>query len=101
MDMNTVKVLAQQGDALFQKFMEVEPTISTIASVIVPGAAPVVALVQPELLVLAPVIEKALEDLAAGNNGNAASGVLQLIMHLTKGLPNAPALSPEVNGSGN
>lgn len=92
--MASLQVIAQQGDEVFQKIMEFEPTVAGIASAVIPGAAPVVALVQPELLLFAPVLEKALTDLSEGNAGNAAASLLQLIMHNTAGLPNAPILGP-------
>lgn len=92
--MASLQVIAEQGSEIFQKIMEFEPTAATVASAVIPGAAPVVALVQPELLLFAPVLEKALSDLSAGNSGNAAASLLQLIMHNTSGLPNAPILGP-------
>ena len=92
----SVKVIAQEGDEIFKKIMEFEPTVATIASGVIPGAAPVVAMVQPELLYFAPYFEKALEDLSAGNAGNTAASLLQLIAHNTQGMPNAPILGPVV-----
>jgi len=92
--MSSIQVIAQQADAIFNEFMKVEPTISTVVSIFVPGAAPVVALVQPELLLLAPAIDSALQKLAAGANGDFAKAVLQMLMHVTDGMPNAASLAP-------
>lgn len=95
----SIQVIAQQGDEIFSKIMAAEPTVATIASALIPGAAPVLAMVQPELLILAPLIDKALKDIAASTStGDAisagAGALLTLIMHLSKGLPNSPVLGP-------
>ena len=90
--MASVQVIAQETDKVFDAIMKIEPTIAGVASMFVPGAAPVVAMVQPEILLLAPAIDKALEDLAAG--ANPLQAVAELMMHITKGMPNSPTLSP-------
>lgn len=92
--MASIQVIAHEASAAIKEIMKFEPTAAGIASAVIPGAAPVVALVQPEILLIAPAIEKAMDDLAAGNGGNAAQAVLEIIMHLSKGLPNSPVLSP-------
>lgn len=94
MKVASIQVIAQEADKIFDAIMKIEPTAASVASMFVPGAAPVVAMVQPELLLLAPAIDKALEDLAAG--ANPLQAVAELMMHITKGMPNAPALAPVV-----
>jgi len=59
----------------------------------VPGAAPIVAIVQPEVMLAAPFIENALKAIAAGNNGDVMTSFIQLLQHMTPGQPNASALS--------
>jgi hypothetical protein len=72
--------------------MKVEPTIATIVSMFVPGAAPIVAIVQPEVMLAAPFVENALKALAAGNNGDLMTSFIQLLQHLMPGQPNASTL---------
>lgn len=89
---SSIQVIAQQADDIFDTIMKFEPTAAMIASAVIPGAAPVIAMVQPEIMLLAPAIDQALETLKNGDNPLTA--VMQLMMHITQGMPNAPALSP-------
>lgn len=84
MDMKTA---AGQAEKVVEGFMRVEPIVMTMSS-FVPGAAPVMAMVHPAVVALAPFIEKALTDIAAGNNSDAFSAVFQLIQHISRGQPN-------------
>lgn len=69
--------------------------ISTMASMFVPGAKPVMAVVHPMVVAAAPFIEQALQNLAAGNNQDAFSAFIQLLQHLTPGQPNSAILAPQ------
>jgi len=91
--MASIQVIAQQADQIFEQIMKIEPTAATVMSMFVPGAAPVIALVQPEIMMLAPAIDAALHKLASGDNAGGMQAILQLIMHLTQGMPNAPKLA--------
>jgi hypothetical protein len=90
MDVQTTATAIEKG---IEGFMKIEPTIATVASMFVPGAAPVVAMVQPEILIAIPFLEQALKRIAAGQNMDAASAVYELIGHLLPGRPNSAVLS--------
>jgi hypothetical protein len=89
----TLTGIAATAEGVVEAVMKVEPTVATIASMFVPGAAPIIAMVQPEVMLAAPFIEQALKDLAAGNNGNVMTSFIQLLQHLTSGQPNSPILA--------
>lgn len=88
--------IAQTAESVIEGVMKIEPTVATIASMFVPGAAPIVAMIQPEVLLAAPFVEQALKDLASGNNGDIMTSFIQLLQHLTAGQPNSPILSAPV-----
>ena len=109
-----VKTIAADAEKIVEGIVRIEPFASTIAS-FVPGAAPVMAIVHPAVVALAPLIEKALLDIAAGNNVDAISAFILMAQHITKGFPNlvamanantaamqqaAPSQDPSAQGSG-
>lgn len=85
---------AAAAEKVVESVMKVEPTIATMAGMFVPGAAPIVAMVQPWMLMLAPFVERALNDVAAGNGGDVMSAAVEVLNHISKGQPNSPVLSP-------
>lgn len=87
-----VKKIAAEAEKVVETIVRVEPMVMTVGN-FVPGAAPVLAMVHPVVVMLAPFIEKALQDLAAGNNGDALGSILEMIQHVTRGQPNSPILS--------
>jgi hypothetical protein len=89
----TASSIAATAETVVEGIMKVEPTVATIASMFVPGAAPIVAMIQPEVMLAAPFIENALKSLAAGNNGDVLSAFIQLLQHLTPGQANSPILA--------
>jgi hypothetical protein len=89
----TASGIAATAETVVEGIMKVEPTVATIASMFVPGAAPIVAMVQPEVMLAAPFIENALKALSAGNNGDVLSSFIQLLQHLTPGQANSPILA--------
>jgi len=89
----TVQTVAAEAEQIVESVMKVEPTVATVAGMFVPGAAPVVAVVQPAVLLAAPFVEKALSSIAAGNGGDAMSAFIELLQHLTAGQPNSAALT--------
>jgi len=91
--MSSVQVIAQQADPIFEEIMKLEPTAAMVMSMLMPGVAPVIALVQPEILMLAPAIDAAIHKLMKGDNVGAFQAIMQLIMHLTQGMPDSPKLS--------
>jgi hypothetical protein len=95
----SLQTFATTAEGVVEGIMKVEPTVATIASMFVPGAAPIVAMVQPEVMLAAPFIENALKSLAAGNNGDVLTAFIQLLQHITPGQPNASLLDTIVKPS--
>ena len=94
--MTDAKTIAATAETVIEGVMKIEPTVATIASMFIPGAAPIVAMIQPEVLLAAPFVENALKSLAAGNNGDVMTAFIQLLQHLTPGQPNASVLAKAV-----
>lgn len=86
-------------ETAIQDIMKVEPMAATIIGAIVPGAAPFVAAIQPEVMILAPFLINALDVLKKNNGGNVMASIVDLIQHLTPGEANSPILSmqPAIN----
>jgi hypothetical protein len=89
MSMTDVSSIAGQADVVVKNVMRVEPMLAGMAGMFIPG----LSLVQPWIVMMAPYLESALDDLSKGNNGDVLTSLIQLIQHVTKGQPNAPALS--------
>jgi hypothetical protein len=77
-----------------EAFASVEPTIATVTGMFVPGAAPIMALVQPWAPVALNFLERALNDIASSNNSDLFGSFVELLQHISKGGPNSPALAP-------
>ena len=92
--MTTIGEVAATTEKVIESVMKVEPTIVGISSMFVPGAGPVLAFVQPWVMTAVPYIEKALNDIASGNNSDLFSAFIELLQHVSKGGPNSPVLSP-------
>ena len=90
---SSLQTIAGTAEGVVEAVMKVEPTVATIASMFVPGAAPIIAMVQPEVMLAAPFIENALKSIAAGNNGDVMTSFIQLLQHLTPGQPNSGILA--------
>lgn len=86
----TAAVAAQVVD----KVSKAEPMVATVTGMFVPGAAPIVAEVQPWVLLALPYVERALLDVASSNGGDMMAGMIEFLQHITKGGPNSSALSP-------
>jgi hypothetical protein len=91
---SSVQSAAATAEKVIEGVMGVEPYVATIAGAAIPGAAPVVAMVQPMVVAAAPFVENALKSLAAGNGGDTLSAFVQLLQHLMPGMPNAAGLAP-------
>ncbi len=87
-----IKSVAGEADTIIKDVMKVEPAVISAVGMFVPGAAPIAAMVQPAILMAVPFLERALEDIVAGNNGDVFQSVIQLIQHITAGQPNSPIL---------
>jgi cobalamin synthase len=101
---NGTPTALQSGAAAAEKVVEtiasVEPTIATIAGMFIPGAAPIVAAVQPFVLLGIPYLERAINDIATGNGGDFMGAMIEVMQHLSRGQPNSPILSgptPAIN----
>ncbi len=92
--MSSISEAAATAEKVVETVMKVEPTIVGVSSMFVPGAGPVLAMVQPWVITAVPFIEKALNDIAAGNNSDLFSAFIELLQHVSKGGPNSPILSP-------
>ncbi len=90
----TIGEAAGETEKIIEAVMKVEPTVVGVSGMFVPGAAPIIAMVQPWVITVVPFIEKALKEIEAGQGTDAFGSFVALLQHLTKGLPNAPALSP-------
>lgn len=85
---------AATAEKVVEEVAKLEPTLAGMASVFVPGAAPVVAAVQPIISLALPYVERALNDIAASNGGDLMAAFAELLGHLSKGLPNSQVLAP-------
>ena len=90
--MNVITEGAATAEKVIETVMRVEPTIVGMSAMFVPGAGPIVAMVQPWVLTIVPYIERALDDIAKGNNGDVFAAFVELLQHISKGSPNSPVL---------
>jgi len=86
----SVPEMAGVAEDAIKTVMKVEPMVAGLAGMFVPG----LFMVQPWIVMLAPYLEKALEDVKTGNNGDVLKSILDIAQHVSKGLPNSPALTP-------
>lgn len=87
---------AAAAETVLENVMKVEPMVAGIAGMFVPG----VSVVQPWIVLIAPYLEQALDNLSKGNNGDALTGLLQLIQHISKNGANSPILTPDASTVG-
>lgn len=87
--MGTLEDVAHGIDA----FAKVEPTLAKVAGVFVPGAGPVIAVVQPFLPAILKFAEQAVLAIATKNGGDIPAAVIELMQHLTPGQKNSLALA--------
>lgn len=85
---------ATTAEKVVEDVMKIEPTIIAGVGMFVPGAAPIVAAVQPWIVFAAPYLERALNDVAASNGGDVMSGIIEILQHISKGQPNSTVLAP-------
>lgn len=102
-----IATAAGAAEKAVEAVMKIEPMIVGGISMFVPGAAPVAAVVQPWIVLVAPYLERALADIAKSNGGDALNAFLELLQHVSKGQPNSSILSaspgaadPSRSGSG-
>jgi hypothetical protein len=101
-DTTTVSTTGTGAAAVAEKAVEavmrVEPMIATGVGMFVPGAAPILAMVQPWIVLAAPFLERALNDVSSGNNGDILTSFFELMQHISKNQPNSPILSGTIAG---
>jgi hypothetical protein len=95
----TIGEVAGSAEKVLESVMRVEPTIVSVSSIFLPGVGPVAAMVQPWVLTIVPYMEKALTDIASGNNTDLFSAFIELLQHVSKGGPNSPVLSGPISTS--
>ena len=86
--MMSIPEMADTASSVIKNVMRVEPMIAGMAGMFVPG----LSMVQPWIVMVAPYLERALDEIAKNNNGDVLGAFLDLIQHLTPGQPDAPAL---------
>lgn len=84
----SIPEIAGQAETVVKNIMRVEPMLAGMAGMFVPG----LSLVQPWIVMIAPYLERALDDLSKNNGGDALTGLLELIQHITSGQPDSPIL---------
>ena len=94
MDFRTTAAAAEK---VVESIARVEGPILTGVGMFVPGAAPITAILSNVLPLLIPDIEKALTDIATGNNGDIFDTLLEFVNHIRTGKPNSPVLSTGVD----
>jgi hypothetical protein len=80
---------AATAETVVEDIMKVEPVLANIAGAFIPG----VSAFQSMLTMFAPYVENALKAVAASNGGNALMAQLEVLNHMTPGMPNSPTLS--------
>jgi len=88
---------AATAEKVVEGIMKVEPMVATGVGMFVPGAAPIIAVVQPAVAMAAPFVEQALTSLAKNNGGDAFAAFIALLQHLTPGQPNASILDTKAS----
>jgi len=91
----TIAGIAGTADQVVKQRAKVEPLVAGIAGAFVPG----VNLAQPFIPAILAAADRALGDIAAGNNGDLFQAFLDLLNHMTAGRTAAPALAPTATSS--
>ena len=81
---------AATAETVVEDIMKIEPIVANVAGAFVPG----VSAVQSMLMMAAPFVENALKAVAASNGGNTLMAMLEVLNHMTPGMPNSAILSP-------
>jgi hypothetical protein len=91
----SVSEIATQASGVVTNVMRVEPMLAGIAGMFIPG----LSLVQPWIVMLAPYLERSLDDISKNNNGDVLSALVEMIQHITAGAPNSATLSPTTSNT--
>jgi hypothetical protein len=93
--MPTLQEIAAGAEKVVETIAKVEAPILTGVGMFVPGAATVTVPMQAILPLLIPDIERALNDVVSGNNGDIFSALMEFVNHIRVGMPNSPVLSAQ------
>lgn len=91
--MTTLQEIAAEAEKVVEVVGKVATPILTGVSIFVPGATAVTVPLQAILPLLLPDLERALNDVVAGNNGDIFSALLEFANHMRAGMPNSAILS--------
>jgi hypothetical protein len=91
MDFRTV---AGEAEKVVEAIAKVEGPIMAGIGMFVPGASPITSILGHILPLVIPDIEKALSDIAAGNDGDIFDTLVEFVNHIRQGKPNSAALTP-------
>lgn len=91
----SIAAAAATAEKVVESIMKVEPMVAGIAGMFVPG----LSVVQPWIVMAAPFLERALNDIAASNGGDVLTAFMELMQHISAGKPNAASLAPSMDES--
>lgn len=91
--MTDAKSIATEAGVVVQEIGKIEPWLATIIPMIVPAAAPAMPLVNAFAPVILTFAARALGDIANSNGGDLPGALIELFQHVSKGMPNSPALT--------
>src|SRR5262249_16954654 len=94
-----VKQAAGVAVTVVQKIEEFEPTAATVASMVIPGAAPIATMGEAWGALVLGLAERALGDIANGNGGDVPAALVEFLNHISAGKPNASALAPNASAA--
>lgn len=89
-----VQTIAGQIAGDVDQFQKIEPEIAFAAGFI-PGASPIISMIQPFEPTIMAFASRALHDIASNNGGDLPAAFIELMQHLTSGQPNSSTLSPK------
>jgi hypothetical protein len=89
------RTAAAQAEKVVEAIARVEGPVLTGVGMFVPGASPITTILIHVLPLITPDIEKALADIAAGNDGDIFDTLVEFVNHIRAGKPNSLALSPD------
>ena len=89
-----IRTLAADAEKVVEAIDRVDGPILAGVGMFVPGAAPITAVLQRVLPLIYPDIEKALMQIAQGNEGDLFDTMLEFVNHIRSGKANSPALAP-------
>lgn len=93
--MTTLQEIATEAEKVVEVVGKVAAPVLTGVGMFVPGASTITVPLAAILPLLIPDIERALNDVVAGNNGDIFSALMEFVNHIRTGKPNSPILSAD------